>query len=462
MSICDFGATGEGEDTEAVQAAIDAAGERGGVVVFPAGEWVTGTVRLRSGVTVELEPGAVWKGSDRLEAYPDVPAANQSRMDLVPWKAFLYAEGCENITLRGGGAFFPNGGADCFQNGQDNSPERPYGLHFVNCRNVTVRDVTMRDSAFWMQRYFNCDRVRLSGLHVWNHCNLNNDGVDIDGCREVVVSDCWIDSSDDALCFKTEGDFPCEDVVVTNCVLSSHASAFKLGTGAIGDYRNFAVSNLVIRPSRAEGMIHPLNAPAGLAGIDIASVDGGTIENILIQNVVIDGTETPIHLKLGERFSHAAGKELKAACPVAWMEMTPGAVRGIRIDQVRAVNGGPIGGVIAGYPEHPIEDVVLSRVRIDASIASEEEPSAEVDLKSNHYPCNRTYGTDLPAYGFYVQHVREFALHDVLFDPAEKDTRPACIFRDCEDLDLREVEFRSNGPEAVQFMDCSFADDEEE
>ncbi|NJM15603.1 MAG: hypothetical protein HC896_09755 [Bacteroidales bacterium] len=133
-----------------------------------------------------------------------------------------------------------------------NSVNRPYGIFLVGCSQVEVSGISMANSAFWMARYLYCDRVLVQNIYVFNHGNINNDGVDIDGCHDVIVANCHIDASDDALCFKTEGDRSCENVVVSNCLLSSAASALKWGTGSVGNFRNFTVSNIVIRHTKAK------------------------------------------------------------------------------------------------------------------------------------------------------------------------------------------------------------------
>ena len=261
--VKEFGAAGDGKanDTAAVQQAIDACSKAGGgTVVFPAGVFQTGTVHLKSNVTVHLSAGATWKGYPDASLYEAIQSPVPSRMDLQPWKAFIFALDAENITIGGAGTIWPNGEHEEFQLGKGNDPARPYGIHMIRCRNVTIRDVSLTNSALWMVRLFDCEAVRVSGITIWNHCNLNNDGVDIDGCRNVRVSDCFIDSSDDALCLKSEGEPVCEDIVVTNCILSSHASAFKLGTGSIGGFRRVTATGCVVRPSTSDEMIHPLEA----------------------------------------------------------------------------------------------------------------------------------------------------------------------------------------------------------
>lgn len=315
FNVTSYGAKGDGKtlNTTNIQRAIDDCSSKGGgTVLFPQGTFVSGTIRLKSNVTLHLSYNSILKGSDRLEDYPDIIQSVPTRIDNIVGatkKAFLYAEDAENIGLAGEGTFYPGGDQEVFQDHIDESPNRPYGLRFVNCRYVTVSNIHMRNSAYWMQRYVHCDHLRLSGLKVWNHCNLNNDGLDIDGCHDVIVSDCFVDSSDDGICLKSEGLRSCEDVVITNCVVSSFASAIKLGTGSLGGFSRIAISNCIIRPSKSKMMSHTTGYRGGLAGIDIAEVDGAAMNFISFNNILIDSAETPIFIKLGNRNGKASKDE---------------------------------------------------------------------------------------------------------------------------------------------------------
>ena len=428
--VTDYGAKGDGSanDTGAVQAAIDACAKRGGIVVFPSGVFATGTTFLESNVTVHLSPGAVWKGYPDESLYPEIPVARASRMDIKPGCAFVYAANAENIRIEGEGLFWPHGEYEAFQG---HVPRRPFGVFFVGCRDVALRNISMKNSATWMVRLFACDGVKISGITLWNHCNLNNDGLDIDGCSNVLVSDCWIDATDDALCFKSEGADICEDVVVSNCVLSSHASAFKLGTASIGGFRRFTATGCTVRRSRAEKMIHPLEAWGGLVAIDLGNVDGGIMEDINVGNFTIDGVESPIFVRLGERNSRSTRHgEWSDGPPV-----TVGHTKRVMIHDIVAVNSGPYPSIIAGYPGHRIEDVTLRNVSITAGTpGSADNITNPVPEKSDAYPINRMFRCNLPAHGLYLRHVSSCTLDGVTLRPADGEPRPAIATEDTPGL----------------------------
>ena len=359
--------------------------------------------------------------------YETIQSPVPSRMDVHPWKAFIFALDEENITIEGAGTIWPNGEHEEFQLGKGNDPARPYGIHMIRCRNVTIRDLFLTNSALWMVRLFDCEVVRVTGIRIWNHCNLNNDGVDIDGCRDVRVSDCFIDSTDDALCLKSEGEPVCEDIVVSNCILSSHASAFKLGTGSVGGFRRVSATGCVVRPSKATEMIHPLNAWGGLVGIDLGNVDGGFMEEIVVSDFVIDGVESPIWIRLGERHSRGIKDKVWEGAPPA----THGHTRGVVISNIRAVHAGPIASGITGIPGHPVEEVTLRNVHISADKpGTADDVTREVPENTERYPINRMFGCNLSAYGLFVRHARGLTLDEVTFECADGEPRPALVQED--------------------------------
>ena len=354
-TVRDFGALADGiaDDTRAVQAALD----HGGLVILPAGSYSCGTLFLRSHTTLRLEAGAVLQGRPDLGLFPGIPAVRNSRLGRDPWRAFLYAEDAEGICLEGPGKLAPGGAHPVFQNGIGDSPDRPFGLHFVNCRGVTVRDLEMEGSAFWMQRYFCCEEVQIAGLHVYNHCNLNNDGLDIDGCRRVRVTGCVIDASDDALVIKSESEQPSEDVEVSDCLLRSQASAIKLGTGSVGGFRRITIGNCTVETSKATEIHHPFKVRGGLCGIDLGCVDRGVMEDVTVHDIKIDGVQSPVFVRLGDR----------GAQPWAKGQRECGQVRNITIRNIQAVRAGPIASSLTGYPGCPLENVALENIQIEVA-----------------------------------------------------------------------------------------------
>lgn len=423
-SIVEFGAVGDGasDSTAAVQAAVDATSQAGQVLLFPAGDFVTGTVRLRDHTHIVLSSRAVWRASPRREAHERLPADPTDT--IRPHRVFILAHEVESVNIDGPGTIHGSGEAEAFlEHRVPNSPERSFGLHFTRCRHVRLgRGLRLRNSSFWMQRYFQCRDVVLDGIDVFDHCNLNNDGIDVDSCRRVLIANATIDASDDAICLKSHSRTLCEDVAVTNCVISSHASAIKLGTGSYGGFRNVVVGNCVVRPSRAEHVEHPFKLPGGIAAVDLGNVDGGAMENIAVHGLVVDGVETPVFIR------HGARRPTPDDAPVS-------RTRGISITDVRAVNAGPYPCCITGLPDAPVADVRLRGIDITVSRPGSHTPHADeaaddphgVPERVNGYPMNRMFDTQMPAWGLYARHVRGLDLRDVRLRNACGDAREAVV-----------------------------------
>ena len=455
INVKECGALGDGIhlDTAAIQSAFDScAAHGGGTVYFPPGTYLSGTLRLRSRVTVRIEAGATLQGSSDPEHYEFLQPKVWSRMDVKPTRAFLYAEDEHDLTLSGEGTIDGGGNSPAFTtNLSDTDNARPYCIHVVNCRGVTVRDLTLQNSAMWMQRYMQCDGVRLTGLRIHNHATWNNDGMDLDSTCNVVVSDCILDTSDDGICLKSEGRSPSRNITVTNCLISSHASAIKFGTGSIGGFENVIVSNCVVRPSQSKKMVHPLvvwglEAWGGLAGIDLAAVDGGALRHCLFNNIVIQGVETAINVRLGNRLSqsidfqgyggqHAAAED---ATDTGKPRVTPRSrIENITFDNIEAWDIGPYAGVIiSGYDGNPVREVTLRNVAVRClRPSSAEEMRKTISWATNGYPGNRMNNHHLPGYGLALSHVEGIRLERFRTWPAKGDPRQPCFLREVNDLE---------------------------
>ena len=428
-NIKDFNAKGHGEnDTKAIQKAIDECSKNGGTVIFPAGTFATGTIYLKSNVTIHLSKGAVWTAVPDPDLFPYQEIVVPGRMDVVKRKAFIYAANQENISITGEGTISPRGDHEIWQTHKGDDPERPYGLRIVQCKNVTFKDIKLINSAFWMMHIYFSDFIKIDGVEIFNHCNMNNDGIDIDGCHNVVISNCIIDSEDDALVFKSEGYRGCEDIVVNNCILSSFASPFKMGTGSVYGFRRISATNCVIRPSKSKENHHNLQAWGGLAGIDLGNVDGGTMEDITISNFVIDSVETPIFIRLGARHDR-----FWEGVPQA----TGGITKNIKISDIVATSSDAISCAITGYPGHRVENITFQNIQVHFfGKGTAKDTSLKVPEVIGGYPVNRMFGGVLPAYGFYVRHAENVHFDQVRLFLLNPDERPAFVFDDVHDASL--------------------------
>ncbi len=433
ISIVETGAVADGVTlcTKAIQDAIDLChASGGGRVIVPPGKFLTGTVHLRSRVNLHLESGAVILGStDRAADYPiQPPSAYRSLHDVNGFRSLIYAQEQEDVSVTGSGVIDGQGGQ--FAYGGHDKDGRPRVMLFVSCAGVRVEGLHLRNSAAWMMHFLNCDRVQLRGLQVWNHCNKNNDMLDIDGCRDVTVSDCISDTDDDGITLKSTGPAPCENIVITNCVLSSRCVAIKAGTESTGGFRNIAISNCVIKPTKSELKFFGHDIGAGAIALQV--VDGGEMDGVVVSNLRIEKTLSPISIRLGNR-----------ARPHTEGAPTPGVgkLRNIMFQNISATGAGNIGQSITGIPDYLVENITLSHVRIQLAAAGTKADAAkEMDEKEAAFPSPTMWGR-LPVYGLYVRHARNVRLHDVVIEPAEGEARPAFHAEDAPGLLVRDCSF---------------------
>ena len=438
-SITDFGAkTGNADNKQFIQRAIDKATLEGGTVIVPAGTFMTGTIQLKSNVTLQLNRNSVLKGIANKAAYPPIRIAYQAHSTTgQTGYALIFATKAENIGIVGDGMIDGNGEDPIFDATKNANTMRPYGLLIESSKNVTISGIRMQNSAMWMQRYVNCDFLKITGITVFNHANWNNDGVDIDDCHNVIVADCIIDADDDALCFKSEGDRGVKNVVVTNCILATHASAFKFGTGSTGGFESVQFSNTVIRQSLATNMKHPFKQKSGLTGIDIASTDGALVKDINISNISIDSLENPIFIKLGNRLRRTS--------------VTPkgkkGAVSGINFSQITIKNSGISPTTITGFPDNAVADINFRDIFITHNGGgTAKDTSLVVAENSDHYPGTRMFVRKLPATGFYLRHVKNINFSNVQVNVVANDPRAILVADDVGEMDLNGLKYQSSSP----------------
>ena len=448
-NITAFGAKGDGKtlNTRAIQATIDRCfSQGGGEVIVPAGNYYTGTLFLKSRVYLHLMPGAVIQGSSNPLDYPDhnILAAKKfgtithNGLFVETMKALIIADQAEQVGIIGKGTVRGAGDAAVYQLGI-NKDGKPKNLFFIRCADILLRDVHVLNSAQITISISGCKKVNIDGIFVQSLSNWNCDGVDVDA-QDVTISNCIIDSEDDALCFKSEylNQF-CENITVNNCVVSSLCNGIKLGTGSRSGFRNVTVNNCVIKKASFNGyrhwkmlpsIVHLPDTQSVNTGIVILGVDGGLVENISFSNIVMTDVLSPIFIRVGKRFLNPAQK--------------PSVMRHISIQNVRAECRSIIPLIIAGLEESPIEQVVLSNLQISIPIAvpADSLKTFPTTISENvkGYPENRlTFGTKLPSSAFYVRHVRGLIMRDVSVHYPANEARPALHFDDTKAIKLKNI-----------------------
>ena len=375
-----FGAKGDGvaKDTAAVQAAIDAAVKQGGgVVMVPAGRYLCGTVHLKSDVTLYLSAGAALVASPDngdFDPYETLPFQSVSDEETTYFHyALLAGENIHNVAVLGQGTI----------DGNRTRRHGPKTVALKLCQHVAIRGITVKNSPNYSISFWGCDYVDVDGVTILNGYA---DGIDPDASRYVRIANCFIDSHDDAICPKASPTMgmdqrrPAEHITVTNCVLSTNANPFKLGTESSGDFKNIAISNSAIF-ARGVGARPD-------SGVSIESVDGAHIEGIVVSNLTMRDVLSPVFIRLGNR-----GRGLEA--PVA------GTIENVSIQNITAT-GATLASSITGIPGHPVRNVVLDGLNVTAQGGAREGRGLDVPEAEAKYPNSPMFG-ELPAYGLYAR-----------------------------------------------------------
>lgn len=423
-------------NTPSIQSAIDQLYlEGGGTVVVPAGKFLTGPLHLKDNVELHLKTGAILYGSTDPKLY-------QRGSSWRAW-ALINARGQKNISLTGNGTINGLGDAEVWKRG-DNAGGRPNIIYFLECENVLVDGVTMTNAALAVSDFQSCNYVRVNGVKIYSYGNHNNDGIDIDS-RNVVVSNCIIESEDDAICFKSNRlDLPCENVTVTNCVLASNCNGIKFGTTSRTGFKNISVTNCVIKRPTEDNFRHWNEYIEGvdsdktvISGLALEVVDGGIMDQILISDIVMDGVQTPIFIKLGNRKNYGD---------------TPGQLKNIQINNIIARNASLISSSITGYPGNNIQNVKISNVDITyKGGGTEKHYQQNVPENEKEYPENRMFGHSLPAYGFFIRHVENITLKSIQIRTLVEDVRPAFLLDDVSGGEFSDIQLLNKGKSVAGF-----------
>lgn len=430
FDITDYGAVADTTrlSTAAIQRAIDdCSAQGGGVVNIPAGNYKTGSLLLKSRVTLNLENGATLYGSTDIKDYTPVKTSYVSLRTHTPTIQLIYADSVQSVAITGQGTIDGRGSAFPKLSWNDEGITRPHLLRFIQSSDITVSGVTLRNSGCWMQHYLACDRIKIQGITVVNRNNYNNDALDLDGCHDVVVSDMIADSDDDAITLKSTSPRLCEDVTISNCTVSSHCNAIKLGTETNGGFRNIIVRGVTVKPSADQStQFFGYEGGIGHSAISLEIVDGGTMSNVDISDVTVRGTQCPIFIRLGNR--------ARAYSPDVPVENI-GSISGVLLHDIMIDGAGPGGSSITGLPGHPVRDVELRNITIRHAGGQGATP-VPTDEKEADYPESTMWGI-LPAQGFWLNHTDGVTIDNLRVIPAAPDARPVIVNNDSENLTVR-------------------------
>lgn len=435
-----YGATGSAKaaDTTAINRAIDAANAAGGgTVFFPAGTYVSGSIHLKSNVTLYLDSGAVIQASADPEAYdpaePNPSIEKYQDYGHSHWRnSLLWGEGVENVAILGQGLI--NGKA------LTREADKRIGNKAISLklsRNVTIRDISMLLCGHFAILATGVDNLTIDNLKI----DTNRDGIDVDASHNVRISNVSVNSPwDDAIVLKASYALgsvrDTTNVTITNCLVSGydmgtllngtfqrHAAGapdrggptgrIKLGTESSGGFKNITISNCVFEYSR---------------GLALETVDGGDLEDISVSNLTMrDVVNSPIFVRLGRRLRSPDGTPI-------------GHLRRVNISDVVVNNADPrYSTLITGIPGHRIEDVKLNHIRILYAGGGTREQAAIVPPEGEtEYPEPTRFGI-MPAYGFFIRHVEGIEFNDVEVNFLKDDFRPPFMLQDVTSADFNHV-----------------------
>ena len=431
-NITTYGAVGDGKtlNTVFIQKAIDECNKSGGgKVVFPPGRYLSGTIILKDNVTLQVEKDALLLGSTNITDYQNMDPFMDGLGIDVGW-ALLVAVDAKNIGIEGEGAIDGQGAKlKAEQILTDTRPEgqrwgrRPFLLRVVRCEGINIKGVTLYYSAAWTSHYFQCKKLRIEKVKIVSHGVAHNDGMDIDGCQDVRIKDCDIESGDDALCFKTTSSkMACKDIVVNGMRLKSNQAAIKMGTESMAAFENIKISHCYIYDTKN-------------GGIKLLTVDGAQLRNIEITDITMSEVRTPMLFRLGSRLNvFRKGQDTKQ--PTGVFENV--VIRNVKATAADSAQLKPPSGIlITGVPGHYITNLTLENIEIDLlGTGSVENARQVVPEAIDQYPEVKTFGPVIPAYGIWARHVQGLKLKNITFRIKNNDLRPVFICEDGKDIEV--------------------------
>jgi polygalacturonase len=434
-------------NTNSIQKGIDFINTNGGGrLVFYVGRYLTGTIYLKSNVTIQLEEGAILVGSVNPLDYEQ----NSN------WTALIFALDQKNIGITGKGVIdgqgfqVANNLVDLIQKGVISDPLkydrpretiRPQNIYFRGCRNVKIQGIMLKDPGSWNQQYDQCRNVIIDNILVDSKSYWNNDGVDIVDCDSVSITNSYFDAADDGICLKSHSpDFICQNVYIHNNRIRTSANGIKFGTASYGGFRNVRIiNNLVFDTFRS--------------AITFAAVDGGIVENIIVDSLKSINTGNVIFLRIGERRTGKKGKMNNVSISNVYAEV-PAAKPDAGYNYEGPVEDNPRNispSSIVGMPDAMIENVTLKNIEIHypggGNIAYAKVGLDELDKvpeMESSYPEFSMF-KELPAWGFFVRHAKGIKFENVSLFCAKKDYRTAIVLDDVHDATFSSLKVTEPG-----------------
>jgi hypothetical protein len=437
-------------NTRSIQYGVDYIHDHGGGrLVFEVGRYLTGSIHLKSDVGLELKEGAMLLGS-----------LNPFDYDKDQFTALLLADSQRNISISGKGIIdgrgrevaagivaLVHGGIirDPLVSDRPNEANRPMLIYFRRCSAVTVKNITLANSASWVETYDQCSGLTIDSIRVDSKAYWNNDGMDIVDCSQVRITGCAVDAADDGICLKSHDPAAaCSDVLIRDCTIRSSANAIKFGTVSRGGFRHIRIlHNSVYNTYRS--------------ALALEAVDGAAIQDVVVDSLTAVNTGNALFIRIGARSGSRQSTLADVSIRHFSVEIAAGKAdsgypyEGPVEDQPRNIS--PI--VLTGIPGAFLQDIRLEDVTVrypgvgNPFIASRSPADSVPELPAK-YPEFSMF-RELPAWGLYVRHVRGLAVRNLRLYCAAKDYRPAIVLDDVEGASWEGTVVKEPGNKKVFF-----------
>lgn len=445
VDISSYGAVADGKtvNTLPIQKAIDSVSNSkdGGRVIVGPGTWLTGMLEMKSNVELYLEEGAILLGSTNPYDYDENKEVGK-RGDEDVHQGLIVSKNAKNISISGRGTIDGQGlglalaidslhhigeRLDPSYNTRRQRPTtRPKLLFLADTENIRISGVEFRNSAGWGLSFHGSSDIEIKDIKVYNRGYWNNDGIDLNDCCNAYIHDCDINAADDGICLKSDNPLStCKDIRIENCRITSSASAVKFGTASYGGFCDITIRNISVYDTFR-------------SAIALETVDGGILENIMVDGINATNTGNPLFIRLGARHDDREGicrnitiRNLKAQVPFGRPDEAYD-LRGPEVDYFH----NPWPSSIVGLPGRYIENVCLENIDIEYPGRATKGMAYvglyrahEVPEKADSYPEFSMFG-ELPSWAFYLRHVKGLKLSNVNVRLADSDFRPAIVHED--------------------------------
>jgi len=421
LDIRTFGAVGDGKtvNTAAIQKAIDECSKgRHGTVLVAGGDYVTGTIYLKDNVMLHVASGSALLGSTRICDYSTDTHKNMYKSEPHLDRCLIFGRNASAIGIEGNGVIDGRGFSENFPNKEDPQQNRPMLIRLVDCSRIRFRDITLRNPAAWTSAWLYCSDIVVDGITIHSRANYNGDGLDFDGCRNVRVTNCSFDTSDDSICLQTSRtDRPCTDVTISNCIFISQWAGIRIGLLSRGDFSNVTVTNCVFKDIAD-------------SGLKIQMCEGGMMKNMMFSNLVMTNVPRPLFVTLCQ---------LRACVDSPEQPAPTGSMQNLVFSNI-AADSGMCGKdsaiIILGQAGHPIDTLTLSGIRLTTGGGVREPvipgkfPDLTQDLLKGWWPEYSCLGMTVPSHGIYADHVSRLLICNSMMETAEADSRPAIACHD--------------------------------